>query len=453
MSLYLAWWRVAAVAVLATQAMAQQCYYPNGNKAPDTEKACSSAKGSACCPENWECLDNGLCHYPPDNLYGRYSLSLLMEPSEYRSPVLDLKAGGGESITQCSNHGDQWCCNADGVHVNCCQESPAPRPFFALQNPAAYATIGSMTASTAPILASITGEATGGGSGNQPSTSLTPAPQSSDARSSPNSPQSASPSPSSNSLSPSSIRDSSASAANPFTSVFFSASSGSTGIVSVPITSVITPTSDVTTQSNNGNKGDGSDSNLGLIIGCAVGIPLGLALVGSILWLLRRRQRKPNPYGTANVDDDTTNLAGGTAGKLNKEQAFRHSGPPAGELDGNPVGAGRPISTVLGHAELESGNGFNPGHSTPYAPDAVGIGGGNVHPDRTTWDSVPPQYSPGQHHVPYRYPEMSELADTSVAPVFNEKGDEHAGHGGPQSATGTPTVTAPAEHVQHHVQR
>jgi hypothetical protein len=47
--------------------------YPNGNAAPSTEKACSSALGSACCPDTWECLDNGLCHNPNGNLYGRYS--------------------------------------------------------------------------------------------------------------------------------------------------------------------------------------------------------------------------------------------------------------------------------------------------------------------------------------------------------------------------------------------
>ncbi|KAH8623537.1 hypothetical protein IG631_22016 [Alternaria alternata] len=84
----LVWLRAAAVAALAAHATAQQCCrypvycrrttadrtdYPNGNKAPDTEKPCSTAEGSACCPDSWECLDNGLCHYPANNLYGRYS--------------------------------------------------------------------------------------------------------------------------------------------------------------------------------------------------------------------------------------------------------------------------------------------------------------------------------------------------------------------------------------------
>jgi hypothetical protein len=45
--------------------------YPNGAEAPG-EKPCAG-DGSACCPDKWACLDNGLCYYEPSNLYGRYS--------------------------------------------------------------------------------------------------------------------------------------------------------------------------------------------------------------------------------------------------------------------------------------------------------------------------------------------------------------------------------------------
>jgi hypothetical protein len=83
--------RAAAVVALATQTVAQTCCknivvredqsvthisadYPNGSAAPGTEKPCSNDKGgSSCCPDTWECLDNGLCHNPNGNLYGRYS--------------------------------------------------------------------------------------------------------------------------------------------------------------------------------------------------------------------------------------------------------------------------------------------------------------------------------------------------------------------------------------------
>ncbi|CBX97828.1 predicted protein [Plenodomus lingam JN3] len=121
------WLRAAAIAAVAAQAAGQQCCmshihvvallkvltvadYPNRSRAPDTEKPCSTAEGSACCPDNWECLDNGLCHYPPTKLYGRYSCT----DQDWESPgcasnmcTYSGLAGGAESITQCSNHDDQ----------------------------------------------------------------------------------------------------------------------------------------------------------------------------------------------------------------------------------------------------------------------------------------------------------------------------------------------------------
>ncbi|EUC27918.1 hypothetical protein COCCADRAFT_110488 [Bipolaris zeicola 26-R-13] len=447
--------RIVVVAALAISATAQQCYYPNGDRAPDTEQPCSSAEGSACCPEKWQCLDNGLCHYPANNLYGRYSCtdkSWKSEgcPSNLCTYALDLKAAGGESITQCSDHNDQWCCNADAVHVNCCQESPSPRPFFALQDPAAYATIGSMTASTVPNLASITGQASGSGSGDQMSTSPTSA-----SRSSPSSPAS---SPrTTDTLSSPTSRDLSASAnlrssATPFTSVFFSLSSGSTGFVSVPVTSVLTPTPGTSNAADGGSNGGGSNSNLGLIIGCAVGIPLGLALIGIIFLLFRkRRQQNRDPYSKADrADEDDSNIAGAAGTKLTKKEMYRNSASAA-EIDGNPVGVGRPVSTIQGHAELASGNGFQAGHGTPYGPDAVGIGGGNLHPDRNTWNTFPPQYSPGQNQAAFNYPEASELADTSTRPTVDEKGEQQYVAYRPQPAAEMPTITTPPEDVEKNL--
>lgn len=121
--------------------------------------------------------------------------------------------------------------------------------------------------------------------------------------------------------------------------------------------------------------------------------------------------------------------------------------PAAAEIDGNPVGAGRPVSTIAGRAELASGNGFRPGHTTPHTPDAVGIGGGTVDVDRNTWDNVPPQYSPGRNPEPYSYPDRSELADTSVAPVLDEKEDQLP------AATEMPTVRTPPAHEEMQMHR
>ncbi|EDU47637.1 hypothetical protein PtrSN002B_010259 [Pyrenophora tritici-repentis] len=448
------WVRAAALAALATQAAAQQCYYPNGEKAPDTEKPCSSGKGAtACCPDKWECLDNGLCHYPADNLFGRYSCTdknWKGDGCASNMCTYDMKAGGGESITQCSNHDDQWCCNADAQHVNCCQESPSPRPFFALKDGSAYATIGGQIAMNAPDLADITGLASGSGGGS--SAPRTSAPASS------NKPSSAAANPPS---SAGSAKENSVSTtATPFVSVSASVSSGSAGVVTVPITFYVTPTSTATAAGSNASSSE-SNSNLGVIIGCAVGIPLALALLGIIFWMLRKRhQQKANPYNdVADADGDNGGLIGGAAGKLSKKETFRNSAPGTAEIDGNPVGAGRPISTVKGHAELASGNGFQPGQGTPYGPDAVGIGGGNGtgHPDRNTWGSVPPQYSPAHNQTTFnQYEGASELDGTSVMPAIRETPEapqQYVAYRPPQPTAEMSTVTTPPEDLEKQVQR
>ncbi|KAF1943578.1 hypothetical protein EJ02DRAFT_131165 [Clathrospora elynae] len=451
----LTWLRAAAVAALVTQATAQQCYYRNGDKAPDTEKACSSAKGSACCPDKWECLDNGLCYYPSNNLYGRYSCT----DKDWNSPgcasnmcTYGGTAGGGESITQCSNHDNNWCCNGDAQHVNCCQESPSPRPFFALQDGNAYATIGSNKAMIAPDLSGITGLAsgTGGGSGGASSASQTPAPTSSDAPSS------------AGSRAPSATAATVQTSAAPFTSVSTHVSTGPGGAATIYVTYMVTPSSSPTASASStsaSESGSGKMSNLGVIVGCAVGIPLALALVGIVFWMFRkRRQQKANPYKESpEMEGDSAGFAGGAAGKLGKKDLFRHSRPGTTEIDGNPVGAGRPISTVKGHAELPSGNGFQPGHGTAYTPDSVGIGGGNG--DRHTWSSVPPQYSPAQNQTGFNHhPEAMELDGTSAMPIINEKTEtsqgpqQYAAYRPPHAAE-LPTVMTPPEDVEKQMPR
>lgn len=424
------WLRAAAVVAIAAQSTAQQCYYPNGATAP--EKPCSSAQGSACCPDKWQCLDNGLCHYPPDNLYGRYSCT----DKDWNSPgcpsnlcTYDKTAFGGESITQCSNHDNNWCCNADAVHVDCCQESPAPRPFFALRDGTAYATVGSNEASSVPTLSGITGLASGTGSGSGSSASETGG-------------SSGSRSPSATSATP-----------TPFVSVSASVSSGSAGVATIYNTILVTPTPSTTAGgANSGNNASsgGSSNNIGLIVGCAVGIPLGLALIGIIFWLLRKRRNiKANPYKDPSaVDAESTGssgFAGGAAAKLSKDQKYRHSRPGTTEIDGNPVGAGRPISTVPGSAELPSGSTFQPGQGAPYGPDGVGIGGGNA--DRNTWGSVPPQYSPAHGQFPNN---AVELDATSAMPAISEK-QEYQAYQPPQPAAEMPTVKTPPEDVEKQI--
>lgn len=330
-----------------------------------------------------------------------------------------MSAGGGESITQCSSHDNQWCCNADATHVNCCQESPEPRPFFALQDGQAYATIGGSSASSVPDLASITGLATGSGSGG--GASSTPAPSSSD-------------SPSSNSAnSPSKSAES-----TPVTSLQTSVASGTAGVSTV-IQTVVTPapvpsSSSGPTATSSKSK---SKSNIGLIVGCAVGIPLALALIGILIWLLRKRRHQkthpysetPDPYSNGSASPE---FAGGA--KLHKnggatKYRSESDGPGMPELAGQGVGPGRPISTIKGRAELDSGAGFVPG-TTPHAPHLVGLGGGNGmtgHTPQSSWGSAPPMYSPGMNQAAWapghaQQNSMGSMPDGGAAGVRAEGG-------------------------------
>lgn len=438
------WLRAAAIAAVAVQVAGQQCYYPNGNRAPDTEKPCSSEEGSACCPDNWQCLDNGLCYYPPSRLYGRYSCTdQSWDSSACASNLCTYggSTGGGESITQCSNHDNEWCCNADAQNVNCCQESPSPRPFFSLASGSAYATIGARQASSAPDLESITGLATSSGDSSASRTSAGTSATSAGSRQ---------PSATANSVS----------TAAPVTSVGTSISSGSAGVATIYVTTVLTPTAPTTASSTAAPASSGGgNSNLGVIIGCAVGIPLALAVAGILFWLWRkRRNQQAGAYKeTPELSGDSPTspgFAGGAAAKLSKN---RHSRPGTAEIDGNPVGVGRPVSTVKGHAELAAGQGFQPGQGTPYAPDTVGLGGGSG-AERNTWDSVPPQYSPAHNQAAFAnaHPNAMELDGTSVMPVIDEKnegGQQYQAYKPPHPVAELPSVKTPPEDLEKQLQR
>lgn len=60
------------LATLQVLVAAQSCYYPNGDLST-TDAPCSSEEGAACCPLNWQCLDNGLCYLDNEKYYGRYT--------------------------------------------------------------------------------------------------------------------------------------------------------------------------------------------------------------------------------------------------------------------------------------------------------------------------------------------------------------------------------------------
>ncbi|KAF2864826.1 hypothetical protein BDV95DRAFT_270420 [Massariosphaeria phaeospora] len=456
--------RAAGVGLAIQGVVAQKCYYPNGKEAP--EKPCSSAQGAACCPDKWQCLDNGLCHYEPDNLYGAYSCTdetwgAAGCPSNLCT--YEMKRPGGESITQCSSHGDQWCCNADATNVDCCNEKPEPRPFFDLEDGEAYATVGGSIPSEAPNLASITGLATSG-AGSAPS--RTPAPSSSA-----DAPRSSDVAGGASSTPPSIVSEAATRTGTPVTSFSTQLSSGSSGVETLVVTLVSTPTNIAPPPPPTSAE---KKSNLPVIIGCAVGIPLALALAGILFFLFRkRRNQHPNPAkgpypngDTLDPNNTSPDFAGGA--KLTKHgapaKAYK-SETHVPELAGQSLGPGRPVSTLKGRAELASGGGFQPG-ATPLAPHLVGVGGGNaaltsnpssnpggLHahtpqstPQSNSWGSAPPGYSPGMNHNAFaggqHAPGSTELDGT---PAMSQTGfaggyTPVVGAGGARGAARVPTA-------------
>ncbi|KAJ4357152.1 uncharacterized protein N0V89_001727 [Didymosphaeria variabile] len=360
-----------------------------------------------------------------------------------------MTPAGAEGITQCSNHDNKWCCDGDRTAVDCCQEKPEPRPFFALQDPVAYGTAGGKTGSSAPNLASITGKAIASGDDSSSTAASNSASATSDSSSS----------------------DSSASstpASTPSTSLSTTVSSGTAGPTTIVTTIVQSAASSTPTASPSATPS--KKSNIGLIVGCAVGVPLALALVGILFWLLRKRSHQKNatahPY-TSSTDaftptPATPEFAGGAKlHKPNSAAKYASTAPGVPELGGGQgVGPERPVSMIPGKAEMDSGGGFAPG-TVPLAPHLVGVGGGNTahshgggqHTPQSSWGSAPPGYSPGQSHAPLapagnvdpmagqyqayrpgvnRVPEMAELPSVRTPPEAVEMGvpTPHAVGGG-----------------------
>lgn len=243
----------------------------------------------------------------------------------------------------------------------------------------------------------------------------------------------------------------------PFTSVSRSVSTGSAGAITYEKTVLVTPSAAAAPGASGApgtSTSGGSKSNLGVIIGCAVGIPLALALAGILIWLLRKRrnQRKAAAYNkTPEMEGSPIQgFTGGAGAKLGKD-VYRHSRPGTAEIDGAPVGPVRPISNMPGRAELDSGAGFQPGNGPAYGPDTVGIGGGNGD-GHSTRASAPPGYSPGQNQAAFAHPPNAmELADTSVLPVVNEKEQTYQAYRPPPAEL--PSVKTPPEDLEKQLRR
>lgn len=73
MSLFFNFSTTLFLIIYANLALAQNCYYPNGDLATAGDAPCSSGSNSNCCPYQWECQSNGLCYLENADIYGRYT--------------------------------------------------------------------------------------------------------------------------------------------------------------------------------------------------------------------------------------------------------------------------------------------------------------------------------------------------------------------------------------------
>ena len=268
------------------------------------------------------------------------------------------------------------------------------RPFFALEGGQSYATIGVDQALKAPVLSSITGIALSTGGDSTSKTSRAPL-----------------------SSKTSTLSASSLTSATPtqralgFTSIRSSPAEVDTTFV----ISLSKPLPEITSSSSTQTpKNDQSSAQkYGLIVGCAIGIPLGLVLLGVLIWMLRRqRQQKAHPYNRT-TESDESNIEGGGAKKKEKRP---HSVWIA-ELEGRPFSFGRPKSALKSPIELDAGTVFKSSPEVPYGPNDFGFGD-RTGADQSRWESVPPRYQPrGKPAVrSYGVHGIAELGDTAAVP-------------------------------------
>ena len=245
--------------------------------------------------------------------------------------------------------------------MNCCSNDSLT--YFNLPDGKAFATIGSgSTPTTAPVVNTFD-------SNPSSSAAKSSAAKSSAAHSSA-APSSVTAAASSAAQSTSAAQDSTSpptSSATAYTTIRTFLTTGSSGAVAtVYITSTTAPTASPTPTS------PPHPSHTGLIVGCAVGIPLGLALLGLLAFLLYRRRRN-SPSSDPGGPNDA--IYAGTYKAPHQAQAQL---PP--ELGGEPIGAGRPISVLKGRAELEgTPRSVAESSSSPpppgYSPGMMGAGG------------------------------------------------------------------------------
>ncbi|KAF2761506.1 hypothetical protein EJ05DRAFT_507170 [Pseudovirgaria hyperparasitica] len=384
---------VAFVLIIAVDA--QTCYYPNGDKAGDSF-ACGTGDNVVCCPLQWQCLDNGLCYNPAAKILGRYSCTNgdFGAGCANNYCTYDNTAIGNEAILACND--GRYCCDKNRQAGNCCTD----QGFEFVDNLSAgnvFATV--LSTNGVAKATSLAG----------PSSFTDGSPSS--AQSSVRSSNGGSTRPTSNPPSSPAPTSDVTAAGTPVVSEFTSIETGSNGPVTIVRTTVLTPAS---TDTPTNNDDSGGSSNTGMIVGLAVGIPLGLIAIAGILFFLwrRRRQQQAGRSDTGNTSNPfaaTLSKPGKTSTETTSPTEITADAKYANVLptgsQGNPVEIdSRPISNFTElpenspsqtHSELEGSPAQPPNSFARQSKNNLAPGNASRNSETPSGSSISPAVGTG----------------------------------------------------------
>lgn len=140
----------ALFCTLGTAAEALDCFYPDGTVS-DVDIPCPNSK--QCCPLDWQCMSNGLCHYKPlgSNAPEQWERRTCTDPDWKHADCpkfCTYSAGGNEAVKICGDY-ETFCCAGNGSLKCCDGEFPAETSLWPFDNGTIFATIGATAATAA----------------------------------------------------------------------------------------------------------------------------------------------------------------------------------------------------------------------------------------------------------------------------------------------------------------
>nr|OQO28060.1 hypothetical protein B0A51_08219 [Rachicladosporium sp. CCFEE 5018] len=389
--------------LLPSKALAQNCYYPNGDLST-IDYPCSS-EGGACCPLNWQCLSNGLCYLENENYFERHTCT----DQFWGSSCPDFcfyngTAGGNEAILQCDDN--TYCCDWNRVSGNCCNKAATSFDLAQGTQIALISTTGPRTPVTSS--AGITSSSTTITAGTTSTTSTSTASQS---------------------TTQSATTASSLPTTAQTSTIVIVSTPTSSGASSITITQVRTLISTPSATTSSATAAPAAHS-LAPIVGLAVGVTFFLLICALVAFLLFRRRRKAK-YAKFNPQlfSPETSSAGATDmyAHLGGEDPYKDGRP---ELDSYPVAEPKPLNELEGpmggyeaKQKIAAAGGMGSPQSNGKSESSVSPMAGSTDrwstvselqqpagPQQPTWWTPGSGLRPGQHSSvhPFMRPELQQ---------------------------------------------